>query len=52
MRFDPPDAYWKKDVALFFARRFALGPEDALPAGHDRPRCGERNAGGSTPRPS
>ena len=25
MRFDLPDAYWKKDVALFFGRRFALG---------------------------
>jgi ABC-2 type transport system permease protein len=24
MRFDPPDAYWKKDVALFLSRRFAL----------------------------
>ena len=24
MRFDPPDAYWKKEVALFFSRRFAL----------------------------
>lgn len=24
MRFNPPDAYWKKDVALFFSRRFAL----------------------------
>jgi ABC-2 type transport system permease protein len=24
MRFDLPDAYWKKDVALFFGRRFAL----------------------------
>jgi ABC-2 type transport system permease protein len=24
MRIDPPDAYWKKDVALFFSRRFAL----------------------------
>ena len=24
MKFDPPDAYWKKDVALFFSRRFAL----------------------------
>lgn len=24
MRFDPPDAYWKKDVALFFGKRFAL----------------------------
>ena len=24
MRFDLPDAYWKKDVALFFSRRFAL----------------------------
>ncbi len=24
MRFDPPDTYWKKDVALFFSRRFAL----------------------------
>jgi ABC-2 type transport system permease protein len=24
MRLDPPDAYWKKDVALFLARRFAL----------------------------
>lgn len=24
MRFDPPDAYWKKDVALFLGRRFAL----------------------------
>jgi len=24
MRLDPPDAYWKKDVALFFSRRFAL----------------------------
>jgi ABC-2 type transport system permease protein len=25
MRFDLPDAYWKKEVALFFGRRFALG---------------------------
>jgi ABC-2 type transport system permease protein len=24
MRISPPDAYWKKDVALFFGRRFAL----------------------------
>jgi ABC-2 type transport system permease protein len=24
MRLDPPDAYWKKDVTLFFGRRFAL----------------------------
>src|ERR671932_1123199 len=24
MRFDLPDAYWKKDFALFFTRRFAL----------------------------
>ena len=24
MRINPPDAYWKKDVALFFNRRFAL----------------------------
>src|ERR687889_1363115 len=24
MRFDLPDAYWKKDVALFFSRRVAL----------------------------
>src|SRR5215213_5773322 len=24
MRVDPPDAYWKKDVALFLSRRFAL----------------------------
>ncbi|MEW6636799.1 MAG: ABC transporter permease [Actinomycetota bacterium] len=24
MRLNPPDAYWKKDVALFFGRRFAL----------------------------
>ena len=24
MRFDRPDTYWKKDVALFFSRRFAL----------------------------
>jgi ABC-2 type transport system permease protein len=24
MRIDPPDAYWKKDVSLFLARRFAL----------------------------
>ncbi len=24
MRLDRPDAYWKKDVALFFSRRFAL----------------------------
>src|SRR5918999_2367164 len=24
MRFDLPDAYWKKDIALFFSRRFAL----------------------------
>src|ERR671938_1240277 len=24
MRIDPPDAYWKKDVALFLSRRFAL----------------------------
>src|SRR5215210_3000016 len=24
MRFDLPDTYWKKDVALFFERRFAL----------------------------
>jgi ABC-2 type transport system permease protein len=24
MRFDPPDAYWKKEVSLFLSRRFAL----------------------------
>ncbi len=24
MRINPPDAYWKKDVALFLSRRFAL----------------------------
>ncbi len=24
MRINPPDAYWKKDVTLFFSRRFAL----------------------------
>ena len=24
MRLNPPDAYWKKDVVLFFSRRFAL----------------------------
>src|SRR5215211_5321331 len=24
MRFDLPDAYWKKDVALFFSRKIAL----------------------------
>ena len=24
MRFELPDAYWKKDVALFFSRKFAL----------------------------
>jgi ABC-2 type transport system permease protein len=24
VRLDPPDAYWKKDVALFFSKRFAL----------------------------
>ncbi|MDQ4042735.1 MAG: ABC transporter permease [Actinomycetota bacterium] len=24
MRINPPDAYWKKDVALFFSRRFSL----------------------------
>jgi ABC-2 type transport system permease protein len=24
MRINPPDTYWKKDVALFFGRRFAL----------------------------
>ena len=24
MRLDPPDAYWKKDVVLFFSKRFAL----------------------------
>ena len=24
MRISPPDAYWKKDVALFFGKRFAL----------------------------
>jgi ABC-2 type transport system permease protein len=24
MKINPPDAYWKKDVALFFGRRFAL----------------------------
>lgn len=24
MRFNPPDAYWKKDVVLFFSKRFAL----------------------------
>lgn len=24
MRLNPPDAYWKKDVALFFGKRFAL----------------------------
>src|ERR687890_641968 len=24
MRLNPPDAYWKKDVVLFFSKRFAL----------------------------
>ncbi len=24
MKLDPPDAYWKKDVVLFFGKRFAL----------------------------
>ena len=24
MRISPPDAYWKKDVSLFFGKRFAL----------------------------
>jgi ABC-2 type transport system permease protein len=24
MRLNPPDAYWKKDIAVFFSRRFAL----------------------------
>src|SRR5215207_298808 len=24
MRLSPPDAYWKKDVVLFFSKRFAL----------------------------
>ena len=24
MRLNPPDAYWKKDAALFFGKRFAL----------------------------
>src|ERR687889_1728838 len=24
MKLNPPDAYWKKDVVLFFSRRFAL----------------------------
>src|ERR671928_827666 len=24
MKINPPDAYWKKDIALFFSRRFAL----------------------------
>ncbi len=24
MRINPPDAYWKKDVSLFFSKRFAL----------------------------
>ncbi|HZF59005.1 MAG TPA: hypothetical protein VEZ19_11085, partial [Rubrobacter sp.] len=24
MRLNPPDAYWKKDVTLFFSKRFAL----------------------------
>ena len=24
MMLDPPDTYWKKDVVLFFSRRFAL----------------------------
>jgi ABC-2 type transport system permease protein len=24
MRLDPPDTYWKKDVVLFFSKRFAL----------------------------
>ena len=24
MRFNPPDAYWKKDATLFFSKRFAL----------------------------
>src|SRR4028118_807269 len=24
MKLNPPDAYWKKDVALFFGKRFAL----------------------------
>jgi len=31
MRLDPPDAYWKKDVALFFSRKFALAIKMVYP---------------------
>ena len=31
MRLDPPDAYWKKDVALFFGKRFALAIKMVYP---------------------
>jgi ABC-2 type transport system permease protein len=31
MRLDPPDSYWKKDVTLFFSRRFALALKFVYP---------------------
>ena len=31
MKINPPDAYWKKDVTLFFSRRFALLIKMAYP---------------------
>jgi ABC-2 type transport system permease protein len=31
MRLDPPDAYWKKDVALFFGKRFSLAIKMVYP---------------------
>ncbi|MCA3747942.1 MAG: ABC transporter permease [Rubrobacter sp.] len=32
MRFDPPDSYWKKDVALFLGKRFSLAIKLLYPA--------------------
>ena len=33
MRLDPPDTYWKKDVVLFFSKRFALLIKMLYPVG-------------------
>ena len=51
MRFDLPDAYWKKDVALFFGRRFALGLKFLYPLALIVPVAAS-GMPGSTPRPS
>ena len=51
MRLNPPDAYWKKDAALFFGKRFALVIKMVYPLAIIAPVAAS-GIPHSTPRPS